>query len=111
MPRTARPSPSMAVALVALFVALGGTSYAVSRIDGRQLKSASVSGSKLRRNTLGGREIREAALGTVARPRPAAKADRATSAALADRAGTADSALALSDTAAAGLTIARSAAD
>ena len=111
MPRIPRPSPSMAVALVALFAALGGTSYAVSRIDGRQLKAASVSGSKLRRNTLGAREIREAALATVPKSKHAAQADRATSAVLADRARSADSALALSDAGAAGLTIARSAAD
>jgi hypothetical protein len=111
-----RPSPSMAVALLALFVALGGTSYAVSRIDGRQLKGASVSGAKLRKNTLGGREIREAALGRVPRAgrsdtaAHATLADRATTSALADRAVSADTALKLSDAAAAGLTIARSGA-
>jgi len=89
----------MAVALVALFVALGGTSYAVSRIDGRHLMTASVSGKKLKRNTLGTREIRESSLAKV----PAAvRADRATSAGVA---GT------LTDAAAASLTVARSAAD
>ncbi len=107
----------MAVALLALFAALGGTSYAVSRIDGRRLKPGSVSGAKLRRNTLGGREIREARLGKV----PAAirsdsairatTADRAATSGLADRATSADTAVALSDPAAALLTIARSAAD
>ena len=34
-----RPSPAMAVALVALFVALGGTSYAVTRIDRDSVRS------------------------------------------------------------------------
>jgi hypothetical protein len=107
----------MAVALLALFVALGGTSYAVSRIDGAQLKNATVSGKKLRKNTLGHREIRESALTRV----PVAKrADNATHAAtavrsdtsgLADRARSADAALSLSDGAVAGLTIARSGAD
>jgi hypothetical protein len=107
----------MAVALVALFVALGGTGYAVSRIDGRQLKDASVSGKKLRRNTLGAREIHESALAKVRR---AARADSATHAAAADRAQTAllaehassaGVALALGDGAGADLTIARSGAD
>jgi hypothetical protein len=74
VPRIARPSPAMAVALVALFVALGGTGYAVARIDGRQLRNATVSGAKLRKNTLGGREVRESRLGRVPR---AARADTA----------------------------------
>jgi hypothetical protein len=104
----------MVVALVALFVALGGTSYAVSRIDGRHLKGASVSGAKLRKNTLGGREIRESALGRVPRAATAdhaAFADRAATSASADRAASADTALKLSDGAVAGLTVARSGAD
>jgi hypothetical protein len=107
----------MAVAVVALFVALGGTSYAVSRIDGRQLKNASVSGNKLRRNTLGGREIRESTLGNVRFAKRAGNAahattaDRSAASALAVRASSADTALALSDGAAAALTIARSGAD
>jgi hypothetical protein len=107
----------MAVALIALFVALGGTSYAVSRIDGRQLKNASVSGKKLRSNTLGGREIRESTLAKVpvalraARAANAATADRSETSGLADRARSADTALALSEGAVAGLTVARSGAD
>ncbi|MDQ3719219.1 MAG: hypothetical protein M3350_00250 [Actinomycetota bacterium] len=34
-----RPSPAMVIALVALFVALGGTSYAVTRIDRDSVRS------------------------------------------------------------------------
>lgn len=34
-----RPSPSFVIALVALFVALGGTSYAVTRIDSNSVRS------------------------------------------------------------------------
>lgn len=112
-----RPSPSMAVALLALFVALGGTSYAVSQIDGRRIKKSSVSGAKLRKNTLTGREVREATLGRVTAALRsdsalrATSADRAATAGLADRATIADTAAALGDAAAATLTIARSAAD
>jgi hypothetical protein len=107
----------MAVAVMALFVALAGTGYAVSRIDGRQLKDASVSGKKLRRNTLGGREIRESVLGKVRSAKRAdnavhaTSADRSTLTAVAQRAISADTALALSDGAAAGLAMARSGAD
>jgi hypothetical protein len=60
-----RPSPSMAVALLALFVALGGTGYAASKVNGRNIVNRSISGAKIKRNTLGGAEIRESRLGKV----------------------------------------------
>jgi hypothetical protein len=53
------------VAYLALFVALGGTSYAAVAINGSKLKNRSVSGAKLKRNTLGGTEINESKLGRV----------------------------------------------
>jgi hypothetical protein len=55
----------MAVALLALFVALGGTGYAASKVNGRTIVNGSITGKKLKRNTLGGREIRESRLGKV----------------------------------------------
>ncbi len=61
------------VSLVALFVALGGTSWAALRISGSQIKNRSVSGSKLKRNTLGGATIKESRLSKVPRAR---RADR-----------------------------------
>lgn len=60
---------------IAVFVALGGSSYALVRIDGKQLKNRSVSGKKLKRNTLGGSRIKESRLGTVRRARTAGRAD------------------------------------
>ncbi len=60
-----RVSPSMAVALLALFVALGGTGYAASRINGRNITDRSISGAKLRHNTLTGTQIDESRLGQV----------------------------------------------
>jgi hypothetical protein len=60
-----RVSPSMAVALLALFVALGGTGYAAAKLNGRNIVNRSISGSKLKRNTLGGGQIRESSLGRV----------------------------------------------
>jgi hypothetical protein len=53
------------VATLALFIALGGSSHAVSSISGSQLKNNSVAGKKLKRNTLGGKRIQESRLGTV----------------------------------------------
>ena len=61
----ARLNYANVVATLALFVALGGSSYAVSQISGSQLKNNSVAGKKLKRNTLGGKRIKESRLGTV----------------------------------------------
>lgn len=75
-----RPSPSMVVAFVALLVSLGGTSYAVTRLDPRSvgsrelkkgavakanLKKNAVNGSKVGANALRGADINEASLGQV----------------------------------------------
>jgi hypothetical protein len=53
------------MATIAVFIALGGSSYAVSRINGKRIQGHSISGSKLKRNTLTGRQIREQRLATV----------------------------------------------
>jgi trimeric autotransporter adhesin len=42
------PSPAMGVALVALVVALGGTSYAVVRIGTKQIKNNAITSAKIR---------------------------------------------------------------
>ena len=60
---------SNVMATIAVFIALGGSSYAVTRISGSQLKNNSVAGKKLERNTLGGARINEARLGRVPRAR------------------------------------------
>jgi hypothetical protein len=59
------------VATLALFIALGGSSYAVSKISGSQIRNASIAGKKLKRNTIGGKRIKESRLGTVPRARNA----------------------------------------
>ena len=41
-----RPSPAMAVALIALFVALGGTGYAAVKLNGKNIKDNSIPGTK-----------------------------------------------------------------
>ena len=78
-----------AIALLALFVALGGTGYAAVAINGKQIKNGTVSGKKLARNTLTGREVKESKLGIVPN---AARAASAASAGTAMTAKTADSA-------------------
>jgi hypothetical protein len=77
----------MAVALLALFVALGGTGYAVTTINGKNLKNRSVAATKLKANQVGGAEIDESKLAKV----PSAKqADSAANAAHATSADNAD---------------------
>jgi hypothetical protein len=53
------------MATLAVFIALGGTSYAVVTINGGRLKNRSVRAVKIARDTLTGSEIRESRLGKV----------------------------------------------
>jgi hypothetical protein len=74
-PKLSRPSPAMVVALIALFVALGGSGYAAVKFNPKVIKNNTVSGKKLKNNTLPGakltnnsvtgRKIRESSLLTV----------------------------------------------
>jgi hypothetical protein len=50
---------------LAVFIALGGSSYAAIRINGSSIRNRSIPATKLRYNTLGGREIKESALEPV----------------------------------------------
>lgn len=70
-----RLSYANVMSTLAVFIALGGSSYALVRVDGKQLKNRSVSGKKLKRNTLGGATVRESRLSTVPRARRASRAD------------------------------------
>jgi hypothetical protein len=59
------------VATLALFVALGGSSYAALTITGRDVKDGSLTARDIKRNALGGGRIKESKLGTVPRARNA----------------------------------------
>lgn len=63
--RPGRPSPSMIVALVALFVALGGSSYAAITITGKNIKNDSVTGKDVRNRTLGANELSRRAVSSL----------------------------------------------
>jgi len=54
-----RPSPALAVSLIALFVALGGTGYAAVTINGKDLKNKSVAGKKLKSKTITASKIKD----------------------------------------------------
>ena len=84
------------MATVAVFIALGGSSYAVGQISGSQIKNRSIGGKKLKRNTVAGTAVKESSLGTVPSANMARAADtaaRADTTARADTAALADSAV------------------
>lgn len=74
-----RPSPAMVVAVLALFIALGGISYGVATgsIDSREIKNGSVKGKDVRDDSLTGADVTEASLGRVPAAGAAAEADLA----------------------------------
>jgi hypothetical protein len=99
--RSYRPSPAMIVSLIALFVAMSGTTYAVTRLPSRsvgssQIKSraviartikarnvtrtkiarSAIDSSLVQNNSLRGTDILEASLGTVPSATKAANADK-----------------------------------
>lgn len=61
----ARLTYANVVATLALFVSLGGSSYAVSQITSRDVKNRSLKGGDMRRDTLTGKEINESKMGAV----------------------------------------------
>jgi hypothetical protein len=99
--RLRRPSPSLVISVIALFVALGGTGYAATTlaknsVGSKQLKkkavtnsklaSNAVTGSKVKNNSLTGADVFESSLGKVP---SAASADAAAHATNADTAANA----------------------
>jgi hypothetical protein len=70
------------MATLAVFIALGGSSYAALRITGRNVENGSLTFRDLRRDTLGGSRIKESRLGTVHRARSASRLNGMTSAQL-----------------------------
>ena len=96
-----RLSYANVVATLALFVALGGSSYAALSITSKDVKNRSLKGGDLRKNTVTGTEVNESKLRQVPRARQAetaGTADISKSAGTATLAGSATTA-ALADTA------------
>ncbi len=63
------------VATLALFVALGGSSYAALKISGRDIQKHTITGQNIKRNSLGRRQIKESSLSAVPRAHNAARLD------------------------------------
>ncbi len=62
MRRIGRPSGDTALALLALFVALGGTGYAAATIGSGQIKNNSIRGKDVRNSTLAGKDVKRNSL-------------------------------------------------
>ena len=73
--RIHRPTPALIVAIVALFMALGGTSYAALKVTGKNVANSTLTGVDIKNkslgpkehkpDSLGGAQINEALLGPV----------------------------------------------
>ena len=72
-PLRSRFSYANVMSTPAVFIALGGSSYAAVTLNGKDIKHRSIPGTKLKRNSVTGLEVRESRLGRVPR---AALADR-----------------------------------
>lgn len=97
-----RHSPALVVAVIALFVALGGSVYAAkkARIDGRAIRAKSIPGNRLKPHSIGASRLMPGVLGGSAASGPLTGADineltlgQVPSATHADSADTAQSAI------------------
>ena len=80
-----RLSYANVVATLALFIALGGSSYAALTITGKDVRNRSLTGKDVKRNSLTGGEIREGRLDTVPRARNSARVGGLTAQRLLDK--------------------------
>ncbi|HEV7516735.1 MAG TPA: hypothetical protein VGR07_10580 [Thermoanaerobaculia bacterium] len=61
------------IAALALFVALGGSAYAVNKIDGSDIRDRSLSSKEFKSNSVNGRIVKERSLGAVPRAQNSAR--------------------------------------
>jgi hypothetical protein len=78
--RLGRPTPALVISILALFIALGGTVYAASKISGKSIKPNSIPANRLKKHSLSGKQINLTKLGTVPTATNAANATNATNA-------------------------------
>ncbi|MGH8574771.1 MAG: hypothetical protein ACREX8_19720, partial [Gammaproteobacteria bacterium] len=75
----------MVISLIALFVAMGGSAYALV-ITGGDVKNGSLTGKDMRKNTLTGTQINESKVGKVPKARTADRVGNRPAAAVTTRA-------------------------
>jgi hypothetical protein len=59
-----KPSPGTVIALVALFVSLGGSSYAALKITGKDVRRGTLTGKHLKNRSVTGKDVRPNSLGS-----------------------------------------------
>lgn len=64
-PRGARPSPALVISIIALFVALGGSAYAVKKVGTKAIKANAVTTAKIKRNAVTTAKIKRNAVTTA----------------------------------------------
>jgi hypothetical protein len=59
-----RPSPALVIAMIALFISLGGVSYGLARnsVDSREIKNGTVSSRDLKNNSVTSRDVKNGSL-------------------------------------------------
>jgi hypothetical protein len=62
MSKMRAPSPSMAVALTALAISLGGTSYAAVKITGKNVRNSSLTGADIKNGSVTSKDVRNGSL-------------------------------------------------
>ncbi len=70
---TERITSAHLIAILALFVALGGSAYAVNHIDGSDIKDRSLSSREFKSNSANGRVVKERSLSAVPRAQNSAR--------------------------------------
>ena len=60
-----RPQPATVISLVALFVALGGTSYAALSVTGKNVKNSSLTGADIKNSSITGTDVKNRSLRAV----------------------------------------------
>jgi hypothetical protein len=60
--RPRRPSASLLISCLALFLALGGTVYAASKINGKQIKPKSIPGNRIKPGSITGTQVKKQSL-------------------------------------------------
>ena len=63
-----RPSPALAISIVALFVALGGSAYAAAKVGTKDIEDRAITVKKLRKGAVATGKIRKHAVNTKAAP-------------------------------------------
>ena len=89
-----RPSAPLVISVIALFAALGGTSYAAAKITGKEIAKKTITGGNVANKTLSAKKVKPDALGgdqiNESKLGPVPNADHATAADSAGNAGKLD---------------------